>query len=254
MTIRERFITRPSLHALLGFLSLALLAGPALAVTVPITWLDQSPTAFGSPVPNGAVINVPGVGNVTVTYAIPAHWTHSRAQNPNFTAGNVVFGPDTYSWTNYEYFSTIFTPGNLGPEVGTITYTFAGTLPAGSVFVGPIGLGATTSFGGGTSTTRVLQNGTYLGDFVGDASFGASQFIGGVGNFTVMNSVTGAGGADPWWNTNLAVVRVDDAVSSITVIQTQLRGDGIGVNIGFALDQVVSEEATTWGGVKSLFR
>lgn len=242
------------LVALLAFVALMGAAGAATAAIVPITWLDQSPTAFGSPVPNGAVINVPGVGNVTVTYALPAHWSHSRLQNPNFTAGNVTFGPDTYTWTNYEFFSTIFTAGELGPEVGTITYTFAGTLPAGSVFVGPIGLGATTSFGGGTSTTRVLQNGTYLGDFVGDASFGASQFIGGVGNFTVLNSVTGPGGSDPWWNTNLAVVRVDDAVSSITVIQTQLRGDGIGVNIGFAVDQVVSQENSTWGGVKSLFR
>lgn len=226
----------------------------ASAVTIPITWLDQSPTAFGSPVPNGSIINVAGVGNVTVTYAIPAHWTHSRLASAGYTAGSVTSGPDTYTWTNYEAFSTIFTPGLLGPEVGTITYTFASTLPAGSVFVGPIGLGATTSFGGGTSTTRVIQNGTFLGDYVGDVTAGASQFIGGVGSFTVMNSVTGAGGANPWWNSQLAVVRIDDAVSSITVIQTQLRGDGIGVNIGFAVDSVVSTDASTWGGVKSLFR
>lgn len=226
----------------------------ASAVIVPITWLDQSPTAFGSPVPNGQIIAVPGVGNVTVTYSIPAHWTHTRLLNGSYAAGNVTFGPDTYTWTNYESFATIFTPGLLGPEVGTITYTFATTLPAGSVFVGPIGLGATTSFGGGTSTTRVLQNGTFLGDFVGDVTAGASQFIGGAGSFTVMNSVTGAGGSNPWWNSQLAVVRIDDAVSSITVIQTQLRGDGIGVNIGFAVDSVVSTEASTWGDVKSLFR
>lgn len=229
-------------------------SGVANAVNIPITWLDQSPTAFGSPVPNGAVINVAGVGNVTITYAIPAHWTHSRLLSAGYTAGNVTFGPDTYTWTNYEAFSTIFTPGLLGPEVGTITYTFAGTLPAGSVFVGPIGLGATTSFGGGTSTTRVLQNGTFLGDYIGDVTAGASQFIGGPGAFTVMNSVTGAGGSNPWWNTQLGVVRIDDAVSSITVIQTQLRGDGIGVNIGFAVDSVVANEPSTWGGVKSLFR
>jgi hypothetical protein len=238
----------------LVLVALVLGAGTATAAIIPITWLDQSPTAFSSPVPNGAVIAVPGVGNVTVTYSIPAHWTHVRGDNPNFTVGSVTSGPDTYTWTNYEYFSTIFTAGDLGPEFGTITYTFATTLPAGSVFVGPIGLGATTSFGGGTSTTRVNQNGSYLGDYVGDAMFGASQFIGGAGTFTVLNSVTGAGGANPWWNTNLAVVRVDDAVSSITVMQTQLRGDGIGVNIGFAVDQVVSEETSTWGGVKSLFR
>jgi hypothetical protein len=229
-------------------------SGTASATNIPITWLDQSPTAFGAPVPNGAVINVAGVGNVTITYSIPAHWTHSRLLSAGYTAGSVTSGPDTYSWTNYEAFSTIFTPGLLGPEVGTITYTFASTLPAGSVFVGPLGLGATTSFGGGTSTTRVLQNGTFLGDYVGDVTAGASQFIGGAGTFTVMNSVTGAGGANPWWNSQLAVVRVDDAVSSITVFQSQLRGDGIGVNIGFAVDSVVGSEPSTWGGVKGLFR
>lgn len=254
MTTRQRLASRLTVVCALSLLALACGAGFASALTIPITWLDQSPTAFGSPVPNGAVIAVPGIGNVTVTYSIPAHWTHARAQNPSFTAGSVTSGPDTYTWTNYEYFSTIFTAGLLGPEFGAITYTFPGTLPAGTVFVGPIGLGATTSFGGGTSTTRVLQNGTYLGDYVGDPTFGASQFIGGPGTFTVMNSVTGAGGNDPWWNTNLAVVRIDDAVSSITVMQTQLRGDGIGVNVGFVTDPAVPAESSTWGGVKSLFR
>lgn len=249
-----------TLRMLATRLSLAVLtcvvigSGAAFATTIPITWLDQSPTAFGSPVPNGSVFTVAGVGNVTVTYSIPAHWTHSRLLSAGYTAGNVAFGPDTYTWTNYEAFATIFTPGLLGPEVGTITYTFDSTLPAGSVFVGPIGLGATTSFGGGTSTTRVLQNGTFLGDFIGDVTAGASQFIGGPGSFTVMNSVTGAGGSNPWWNSQLAVVRIDDAVSSITVFQSQLRGDGIGVNIGFAVDAVVAIEPSTWGGVKSLFR
>ncbi len=68
-------------------------------------------------------------------------------------------------------------------------------LPAGSTFIGPIGLGETMSFGGGNSTSRVLQNGTFLCDFVGDVTAVASQFgIGVGGDFTVMNSVTGAGG------------------------------------------------------------
>ena len=239
---------------LLAAAAVTAIPSTAAAAVIPITWLDMSPTAFGSPVPNASVFNVPGVGNVTVTHSIPAHWTQTRTQNPGFTSGSVSFGPDSYPWTNYEYFGTIFTPGLLGPEVGTITYTFPSTLPAGSVFVGPLGLGATLSFGGGTSTTRVGQNGTYLGDFVGDVTAGASQYIGGVGSFTVMNSVTGNGGANPWWNTNLAVVRVDDAVSSVTVFQTQLRGDGIGVNIGFAIDSVVATEPTTWGNIKSLYR
>lgn len=228
--------------------------GTAVAATYPISWLDMSPTSVGFPVPSGSVINVPGIGNVTVTHSIPAHWQHNRALGAAYAVGSVVSGPDTWPWTNYEYFSTIFTPGELGPEVGTITYTFPGTLPAGIVFVGALGLGATTSFGGGTSTTTVNQNGTYLGEYVGDPTAGATQFIGGAGTFTLQNSVTGAGGANPWWNTNLGVVRIDDAVSSLTIIQSELRGDGIGVNIGFLLDGTVANEAATWGGVKSLYR
>ena len=232
----------------------AILPNAASAAAYSITWLDMSPTAIGSPVPNGSVFFVPGVGNVTVTYAIPAHWTHLRNQIPAYTAGNVVSGPDTYSWSNYEYFGTIFEPGELGPETATITYTFAGTLPAGSVFVGTIGLGATTSFGGGASVTTVNQNGTFLGDYIGDVTAGASQFTGGAGTFSVQNSVTGAGGANPWWNTQLGVVRIDDAVSSITVLQSQIRGDGIGVNIGFEPHGIVADETATWGGVKALFK
>ena len=215
------------------------IAGGATALSaappnnVHIRWLNMSPTPLGSPVPNGSVINVPGIGNVTVTYSVPSHWVHARSKPAAFVTGSVLSGQDLYDWSNYEYFSTIFTPGGLGPESATITYTFPRVLPAGSVFVGALGLGATTSFGGGTSTTTVNQNGTFLGDHIVDPTFGASFFIDGTGTFTLQNSVTGAGGANPHWNTQLGVVRIDDAVSSITVHQSQLRGDGIGVNIGF---------------------
>ncbi len=245
--------------ALLTILCLALavtaasLPTAASAAAYSITWLDMSPNTFGSVVPNGSVFFVPGVGNVTVTYSIPAHWTHGRYQNPGYTVGSVTSGPDTYSWSNYEHFGTIFDAGLLGPESGTITYTFAGTLPAGTVYVGTIGLGATTSFGGGASVTTVNQNGTFLGDYIGDVTAGASQFTGGAGTFSVQNSVTGAGGANPWWNTQLGVVRIDDTVSSITVQQSLIRGDGIGVNIGFEPHGIVADEAATWGEVKALF-
>ena len=228
--------------------------GAAVAATVPITWLDMSPTPFNTTVPFGLVVNVAGVGNVTVTYSLPMDWLHERAQLANFTTGSVTSGPDTWTWANYDYFSTMFTAGDLGPFTGVITYTFPTTLAAGSVFVGAMGLGATTSFGGGASTTTVNQNGTYLGEFVGDAAFGATQFTGGAGTFTMQNSVTGAGGANPWWNTNLGVVRIDDAVASITVVQSMIRGDGIGVNIGFALDSVIANTSSSWSDIKALYR
>ena len=247
---------RPALSLwiiLAALLAAAATAAPSFAANIGITWLDMSPTAFNSTVPNNSVFNVPGVGNVTVIYSIPSHWTQARHQNPSFTAGSVVSGPDTYSWNNYEDFATIFTPGNLGPEPGTVTYIFPSLLPAGSVFIGTIGLGATTSFGGGTSTTTVNQNGTFLGDYVPVAGFGPTQFIGGANTFTLQNSLTGAGGADPWWNTYLGVVRIDDAVQSIVVHQSQLRGDGIGVNVGFYAP-VVPVKGSAWSGIKGLYR
>jgi len=239
--------------ALAALIAAAATTAPSFAANIGITWLDMSPTAFNSAIPNNSVFNVPGVGNVTVIYSIPSHWTQARGQNPTFTAGNVVSGPDTYSWTNYEHFSTIFTAGNLGPESGTITYLFPSLLAAGSVFIGTVGLGATTSFGGGTSTTTVNQNGTFLGDYAPVAGFGPTQFIGGANTFTLQNSLTGAGGADPWWNTYLGVVRIDDAVQSIVVHQSQLRGDGIGVNVGFYAPGV-PVQGSAWSRIKGLYR
>lgn len=228
-------------------------AAPSFGANIPITWLNMSPTAINSPIPNNSAFNVPGIGNVIVSYSIPGNWTQARGQNPVFTAGNVVSGPNTYAWTNYEDFATIFTDGDLGPQCGTVTYIFPSLLPAGTVFVGTIGLGATTSFGGGTSTTTVNQNGTFLGDYVPVAGFGPTQFTGGPGTFTCQNSLTGAGGADPWWNTYLGVVRIDDAVQSIVVHQCQLRGDGIGVNVGFlATDLPV--QGSSWTRIKGLYR
>lgn len=216
------------------------IATAAEGATIPITWLDMSPTAVGSTFPSGTAFNVPGVGNVTVTYSIPGNWTSSRLLTPGYTTGSVTSAaPDTYPWTNYEQFATIFGGAvPLGPVVGTITYTFPSTLPANSVYVGTIGLGATTNEGGGMSTTTVGQNGTFLGEFVGDVTAGASTVIDTPGTFTVQNSVTGAGGVNPHWNTNLAVIRIDDAVSSVTITQSQLRGDGVGVNIGFAVSVI----------------
>jgi hypothetical protein len=244
-------------HARIAILVLAgILAagGPAGAANITITWLDMGPILAGNPVPSGSVFNVPGIGNVTLTHNIPAHWSGTRNFSAPDVAGNVVSGLDTYSWSNYEYFGTIFTPGELGPEFATITYTFPSTLAAGSVFVGSIGLGATTSFGGGASTYSSNQSATFIGDHVPGPGYGPTQFSGGIGTFTVQNSLTGPGGQDPWWNTYLGITRIDDPVSSITIVHGLLRGDGVGVNIGFNVPGAVGVEDETWGGVKGLYR
>lgn len=238
----------------LVLLSLIAAPGVARAANINIDWLTMSPPAVGTSVPNNSVYNVAGIGNVMVSYAIPANFTDTRAVSPLYTVGNVVSGPDTYSWTDFEYFGTTFTDGDLGPLFYTITFTFPALLSPGTVYVGVIGLGATTSFGGGWSTAACSQNGTFLGDYAGDATAGATQFTDLVGFFGMQNSVTGAGGVNPHWNTHLGVVRIDDAVNSVTLTMGNLRGDGIGVAIGFTPEGATPAMGTSWGRVKSLYR
>ncbi len=212
--------------------------GASSAAATNIDWLNMSPTPFGSPVPNNSVFNLPGVGPVTVTYSIPSTFGHVRFLNPLFQNGSVP----GYSWTAQELFgATNYSPDPLGTANWSITYTFAGTIPAGTLFVGVSGLGRTTSYGGLASTATVNQNGLFLGDWTGGGNYGATQFISGVGSFTLQNSVSGPGGQDPWWNTALAVVQILDPVSSLTVYFSQLAGDGVGVNIA------AIPEPTTFG-------
>lgn len=251
-----RFMTRTVSQCAAVLALLVATSGSALAAAYNVTWLAMAPTASGSSVPSGSVFFVPGIGNVTVTYSIPATISDSRMVYAPYASGNVVVGPDTYSWTNFEYFGTILNsgPDPLVPVGCTITYTFQSQLPAGSVFVGTFGLGATTSFGGGASITTVNQNGTYFGDYDGPDNHAPTQFTGGAGTFSAQNSLSAPGGQNPHWNTELGVVRIDDAVTSITVNQSQIRGDGIGVNIGFRPELVTGTGGTTWGRLKNLYR
>lgn len=149
-----RTATRAAVLFIAALISIAAASGTAMAATYNIVWLDQSPVPVGTSVPNNSVFVLPGVGNVTVTYSIPATFTDARSQNACLQNGNVVLGPDTWNWTAHELFASVLNsgPDPLVPVQWTITYTFPGTLPAGSVYVGIAGLGATTSFGGGTSS------------------------------------------------------------------------------------------------------
>jgi hypothetical protein len=226
--------TAASLFALAALTST--LAPSASASIYNIDWLQMSPPAFGTSVPNGSVYNLPGLGNVTVTYSIPSTFLHARGNNPLLTTGNVVSGPDTYNWNNWELFgATLQTgPNPLVPVPWRLTFSWSNPVPANSIYVGVAGLGRTTSFGGGQTTATVNQNGTFLGDYTGGGNYGLNQFTGGPGTFTLNNSVTGLGGADPHWNTALGVVQINDAnLTSITIDFSHIRGDGAGANIGF---------------------
>ena len=217
----------------LSALAIVFVGSTASAANYTLNWLNMAPTPFGSTVPNNSVFNLPGVGNVTVTYSYPTYFTQSRLQNVDLQNGNLTSGGNNYAWTSQELLSTVFTvgPDPLVPVPWTITYTFPGTQAAGTIFLGVAGLGQTTSFGGGASVATVNQNGTFLGDWSGAGGpWGPTQFTPGP-PFQMQNSLTGSGGQDPWWNTPLGVVRIDDPISSLTVAFSQIRGDGIGLNI-----------------------
>ncbi|HVZ93488.1 MAG TPA: hypothetical protein VG797_03160 [Phycisphaerales bacterium] len=224
--------TRNALAAL-SIIGLAGFASPTFAANYTLNWLDHSPVTFGTQVPNNSNYFLPGIGNVNITYSMPTSFVQSRTQNGFFIPGSVTSGPDTYSWTTHEMFgmTSLAPPQPTLSQSWNITYTFPGVVPAGTLILGVAGLGSTTSFGGGDTTATVLQNGQFLGDFVSAGNYGATQFNGGPGVFSMQNSVTGAGGQDPWWNTQLGLVTIMDPVSSLTIRVNQLSGDGIGLNI-----------------------
>ncbi|MCC6126354.1 MAG: PEP-CTERM sorting domain-containing protein [Pirellulales bacterium] len=234
-------ITRRNLMLACLGLSLAVVVSPASAASYNVDWMQMTPTAFGSPPPFSGTYNLPGIGTVLMTYSPIVNFTEARFQNVNIATGSLPYGGDTYSWTNNEMLArTNFnTPPNPINTAWQVTYTFSGTVPAGKLILGVSGLGRRNPTPGSnetvadcTSTASVSQNGTYFGDWTNGQNWGATSFSGGAGNFSMQNSQIGNGGNDPWWNTGLALVRIDDPVSSLTVNFTHTSGDGLGVNIG----------------------
>lgn len=210
----------------------------ASAATYNVDWMSLAPTPFGNAPPFASSYNLPGIGTVQMSYSANADFTEARFQVPQLASGSVPYGSDTYSWTNQETLART----NMGfsgvlNSTWFVTYIFPGTVPAGQLILGVQGLGRRDPLPGENpldciTTATVLQNGTHLGDYTGAMNVGPTLFNPSAGMFTMMNSLTGPGGQDPWWNTGLALVRIDDAVSSLTVRIDQTSGDGIGVNIG----------------------
>lgn len=226
-------------------------AGSASANVYNINWLDMSPTPNTLPVPNNSNFFLAGVGNVNVTYNISGQFSHARLINASLQNQNIVNGPDTYQWGAHELFAATLLDGPtpLVPVSWDITYTFSNAVSAGSLYVGVAGLGQTTSFGGGATVATVNQNGTFLGDYIGSNNWGPTQFTPGAGTFSMQNSLNGAGGIDPHWNSGLGLVRIDDTISSLTVHFSHIRGDGAGVNIGYAVPTPASLGLLGLGGL-----
>jgi len=242
-------------------------AGLALAVAAPtyaatnytVDWMQMAPTPFGSPPPFSSSYNLPGIGTVQMTYAADPDFTEARVQIPALASGTLAYAGDTYSWSNHEALGrTNWGYSGVLNSPWQVTYTFPGTVPAGQLILGVQGLGRRDAPPGESplnymTVATVLQNGTHLGDWTGSLNVGPTLFTPAAGSFTMINSLTGPGGQDPWWNTGLALVRIDDPVSSLTVHFDHTAGDGVGVNIG-AIPEPGSVALLATGGLLALLR
>ncbi len=215
-------------------LTIAAGASSASATNYSINWLDMSPTPFGSAPASGSVFPF-GSGTVTMTYTSNAAMSQARVdQSFDFGSASVTNGPDTYSWGAYESFGrTVVQPQPPLNQQWSITYTFSNTINAGDLVVGISGLGRRDLDDPNAVTiAECFQNGTYLGQHVGAGPWGNNVYTPGASYFRLENQSVGSGGANPHWNTALALVRIDDTVNSLTVFFDQTSGDGVGLNIG----------------------
>lgn len=238
-------------------LSLSLFASLAGASNYTVNWMQHTPTPFGSAPPTSGNYFLPGIGNVQMSYALDSDFVEARLAVGPLGVGSVTNGPDNYSWTSQECFARTnwgFS-GNLNTS-WNVTYTFSNPVPAGSLVVGVQGLGRRDPDMVGVPPNAymteavVQQNGTFLGEFTGAMNVGPTQFTSGAGIFSMINSLSGAGGQDPWWNTGLAVVRIDDnLITSLTIRVSQTAGDGVGVNIGSIVPSPASAALLGLGGL-----
>ena len=202
----------------------------ASAVAYTISWLDMSATPVAGAVGNpSAIYNLPGYGNVQVSYtSTTLNWT--REAGALLQNGSTVAGADGYSWNNFHSVNAVnFAAGNSPPLSYNITFTLLnGPMPAGQLVLGSAGLGHSTA--AGFTDVIVIQNATFLNDHDLGAGFGPTSFTGGVGSFTLRNSL-----AEPtpgFFNSDLGVTRIDDSVSSLTLRLSHIGQDGIGFGIG----------------------
>ncbi len=213
-------------------------SSPAASYT--IDWMNMPPWVIndfsGPQIPTGQTFVLPGVGNVLVTFSqTPPLFSSYRFQSPGFVVRAVNPAPDTYSWTDHEGIARTNFNSQGAIDNWSVTYTFTSPVAAGSLALGVFGLGRLDLLiPGNITVASVAQNGTFLGDHGIASNLAPTQFSGGAGAFSLQNSMPGNGiPGDPSFNTALAVVRIDDTISSLTVDFAQIGQDGTGVSIGY---------------------
>lgn len=225
---------RPTIAAILAG-TLLTATSHANAATIPLSWMQMTPTAFGGTPPNGSSYNVPGVGLVQINYTVTPSFSTARLDQTSIFGGDsITSGPNTYSWGPIEQFARANLVAPPPPTLAwSITYTFPSTMAPNSVYLGVSGLGRLDqTLPGAITTCQVSQNGAYLGeDFGVGGPWGSNQFSSGPGTFSLQNAVTGSNTFGPNWNSALALVRITDPINTLTVNFNQVSGDGVGLNI-----------------------
>jgi hypothetical protein len=202
------------------------------AANYAIDWLDMpAVVANGATINSGAIFNMPGYGNVQVSYTSTAPIIWKTTVNSSAQNGNVPFGGDNYSWTAQSYMSGV--NGNSGSSTTSYTITFNlldGPIVNSQLVLGVVGLGSGPGGGATDTSVTVGTNGIYYGDFdLGPAS-APTQFVGGSGTFTMKNSI--AAPIAGYFNTDFGLVKLSSNPSSIVLNVTQIKEDGIGFSLG----------------------
>lgn len=202
-----------------------------------IAWLQMPPTAYGSTPPSGSTFTLPGLpggpNNVTVTYSAPATMNTFRTLSPPFNSGTA----GSVQWNNFEYFGTIPISG-AQMQPWSVTYTFSAPVPANKLYFAALGLGRVETF---TTKVDVDHHGNLLGEFNPTNNCGPTQVTPTGSGFQLQNTTNGLFTSGPNWNTQMAVFQITDPnITSLTVRGDQIRGDGMGINIGAPSDPEIA--------------
>ena len=204
-----------------GLVGVALLcAGPSAAQT--IVWLDWS----SYPIPgSGTVISHPILGDVQVTTDFEPQATFPKSAG---SLGSLSW--DSFIYINYDASST----GTNSPISATMTFSFLN---------GPIDLSTTRIF---FSANGLADNSSYL--VSGSPTLlGAIGALDGPGTYTPMGSQLLIEGVEFNHDPDLLEIKANP-ITSISVVVSQVLGDGAGLTIGAAEVEVASVPALSARG------